>query len=66
MGEFIGQLIFDSLLQSVKHIGASIKWIFLRKKFSYKEILKQNWNNRIGLLFIIFVIATVMYFTSYW
>jgi len=66
MIELLGQFIFDSIIQSLNHIGAAIKWFFLRNKLSYKEILKQNWNNRIGILFIALVVIFIMYLTSYW
>ena len=42
MADFLGQFILDLMIQFINNIGASIKWIFLRNKLSYNEILKQN------------------------
>jgi uncharacterized protein YycO len=53
--------IIESILESVigefffaipKHLGVTIKWLFKRKIKSYSEILKENYNTRLGFLAI--------------
>lgn len=65
MADFLGQFILELIIQSLNHIGAAIKWVFLRNNLSYKEILKQNWNNSIGVLFIALAVFLIIYLTSY-
>ena len=55
MEELIREFIQEVLLGSIIKFGALIRWFFLRKKYSYKEVLKQDWNGRVGLLFIILI-----------
>ncbi len=63
MGEFLIEVIFEGIIQSLSYIGASVKWVFLRNKFSYKEILKHNWNYRIGILVMILVFFLIFQLT---
>lgn len=54
MIETFFEILFQTIIWTfIKGIGASIRWIFLQRKYSFKEILSQNWNGRIGLLVII-------------
>lgn len=62
MGNFIAEFLGEFLLSLIPRLGAFFRWIFLRKKYSYKEILEQNWNGRIGLIFIILVIVLITQF----
>lgn len=55
MSDILGGILAEAIIQSLNHIGAAIKWIFVRNKYSYKELLNQNWNNRIGLLFVVLI-----------
>lgn len=45
----------------LKHIGTSVRWLFLRNQFSYKEIYKKSFNGLLGLFFIIIVILIIVY-----
>ena len=53
MEEFITSFFQELIPSALAKLGGFFKWIFLRKKYTYKEILEQNWNKRIGLLAII-------------
>ena len=54
--EFIGTLFTEVLWASIKRFGSFIRWLFLRTKYSYKDIYKQDWNGRIG----VFTIAVIV------
>ena len=49
----------------LKHTGTSIRWLFLRNKFSYKEIYKKSFNGLFGLFFISIVILITLYLLNY-
>lgn len=51
--EFIGIFFQEVLLASIRRIGSFVRWLFLRKKYSYNDIYKQDWNGRIGILAIV-------------
>jgi len=61
MADFLAQIFQELIIQNLNYVGASIKWIFLRKKYSFKELLDQNWNTRIGALVIVALIALIVY-----
>lgn len=47
--EFIAQALGDGLIHTIlKSIGALLRWPFLFRKYSLKEIYKKPWNTRIG------------------
>lgn len=60
IGNFIAEFLREFLLSLIPRLGAFFRWIFLKKKYSYKEVLEQNWNGRIGLLFIVIVIILMV------
>lgn len=60
MEDFISQFIQDLIPSAIKRLGAFIRWVFFRNKYSYKEVLEQNWNGRIGVLFIILIVVLIM------
>ncbi len=66
MLDFIGIFLYDLFIENLNHIGAAIKWTFLRKKYSYKEILKQERNYTIGIGFIVILVILMLYLTNYW
>jgi len=45
----------------LKHIGTSIRWLFLRSQFSYKEIYKKSFNGLLGLFFLIIIILILVF-----
>lgn len=64
-GIFAGivEVIFEQFIYKfIKVIGASIRWIFIRKNYSYSEIYKQDWNFRVGLLSIILLVVLIFLF----
>ena len=60
METFIETFLQELLRGIVKPIGAGIRWIFLRKRFKYSEVLRQNWNNRIGFLAISILVGIII------
>ena len=62
MREAIAELLIEIFVHSFKSIGAAIRWVFLKNKYTFDEILEQGWNHRIGALFALFVILMVLYF----
>jgi uncharacterized protein YycO len=62
MIEGILDIIFEDVLMGLlRRIGASIRWIFLRKKYTFKEILSLDWNGTIGFLTFTIVILFLIY-----
>ena len=64
--------IVESLLEVLvywlfQYPGALIKWVFLRKKRTLKDILKNDGysNGSIGFLTAILIVAAVMYFIDF-
>lgn len=47
-----------------KHTGTSVRWLVERKKFSYKEIYKKNFNGFLGMFFIIIIFLIVVFLLS--
>lgn len=60
MSDIIATIIQDFIIFNLNYLGAAIKWLFLRKKYTYKELLKQDWNTRIGALTFIILISLVI------
>jgi hypothetical protein len=58
--EFIGMIIQEIFLSSIRIIGAGVRWLFLKKKFSFKEIRSQSWNGRVGLI-TMFIIGLLVF-----
>ncbi len=42
-----------------KLIGASLKWCFYLGKKSYKDILKEEWNTRLGFFLIVIILVII-------
>ncbi len=63
MLDFLGDLLaefFSGLVWvAIKIIGAFIRWIFLRRKYSFDEVYEQDWNGRIGLLVVLLIILLI-------
>ena len=55
--EFITDFFGEVILGGVKNIGAWFRYLFLSKKYSFKEVLQQDWNNRIGFLVLSILIG---------
>jgi hypothetical protein len=44
--EIIATIFQDIILVSIRVIGSFVRWIFLKHKFTFKEIRSQSWNGR--------------------
>ncbi|WP_299123302.1 hypothetical protein [uncultured Tenacibaculum sp.] len=64
MEDFFSGFLEEILFSSISKLGAFIRWLFLKRKYSYNEVLKQDWNGRIGLLAIILMIYLIFYFKN--
>ena len=64
MEDFITQFFQDLIPSVLQRLGALIRWIFLKNKYTYKEVLNQDWNGRIGVLFTTTIIMSIIYFSS--
>jgi len=60
MEEFIISFFQELIPTALAKLGGFVKWIFLRKKYTYQEILNQDWNARIGLLTIIIFFVLII------
>ena len=58
--EFIVTFFQDIVWDGIIRFGAFIRWIFIRKKYSYKEVVQQDWNGRIGLLIIALIVVALI------
>ncbi len=62
--EIIGEAIAEFVLQ-ILNIGAMVRWCFLRKKYSYKEIAEQKWTRIINVIALLVFIAAILVI-AYW
>ena len=60
MEDFASDFFRELIRGFIPKIGAFIRWIFLRKKYSYEQVLDQNWNNRIGFLAISIIVIAII------
>lgn len=56
------ELLLEIFVHSFKYFGGTIRWLFLKNKYSFHEILEQGENHRVGASFALFVILMVLYF----
>ena len=65
MIEFIFEVIFQSIFESLpKYIGIGTKWLFYLGKRPISEIMKENWNSRIGFLVFIILMLLIVYLVN--
>ena len=61
--EFIVQALGEGFIHPfLKSIGALLRWPFLFRKYSLKEIYKKPWNGRIGGIVLGVVIGFLLYY----
>ena len=60
LSEFINQFILDKL----KWIGITMKWIFYFGKKPITKIKKENWNSRIGFITITSLFGLIIYLVN--
>ena len=60
LSEFINQFILDKL----KWIGITMKWIFYFGKKPISKIKKENWNRRIGFITITSLFGLIIYLVN--
>jgi hypothetical protein len=70
MLEAIAEFFFEVFIEvifykSFRFIGACVKWLFFLGKKSFKTILKESWNGRLGLLTIIFIVGILITISNY-
>lgn len=61
--DFIAEILFEVFIYGLCIIpGAFVRWLFLFKKYSFKEILKQDayFNGIIGFVSVALVVTTVI------
>lgn len=64
--EFIVQVLGEGLIHPfLKSIGTLLRWPFLFRKYSLKEIYKKPWNTRIGVIVLAVVIGVLVYYRYY-
>ena len=61
----IVEAFFESLLPDLvqpffRLIGACVRWIFLRNRYTFSQIRQQEWNGRVGLLVVACVVTVVV------
>ena len=61
MGDIIADIFAELLPGMIRRLGAGLRWLFLRKKYSYEEILDKNGNLLLGLAFLVLVVVGLMY-----
>ncbi len=55
--EVFGEIIFDFLWNTIRRIGALVRWPFLYSKLSIDEIYNQKWSGIVGLIFLSVIIT---------
>lgn len=55
-------ILGDVIRNTIKRIGSFVRWVFLRNRFLYNEIYNQSWNTRIGLLFLVVFMITLIWY----
>ncbi|AWM13694.1 hypothetical protein DI487_07345 [Flavobacterium sediminis] len=51
----------DAIFNSFRWIGIAFKWILYLGKKPFNQIKMENWNNRIGFLITVLIIAISLY-----
>ena len=59
MEGFFVDVIIEKFLFNFVRVGAFVRWVFLKKKKSYKNVLKENWNGRVGILMFVFIVFLI-------
>ena len=63
--EFLASIIQDSMPSILKSIGARIKWVYYLGKKQIKDIHKEEWNTRIGGIFILIVFLLTIWISNH-
>ena len=50
IGEFFRELASGLTGSGIRRLGAWIRWVITGRNKSFKEILKEDWNRRVGWL----------------
>ncbi|MEM8899261.1 MAG: hypothetical protein AAGC85_14205 [Bacteroidota bacterium] len=53
LGEIITESILELIGSGVKRLGAWIRWMITGRSKPYQEILKEDWNRRVGWLAVV-------------
>jgi hypothetical protein len=57
---FLETFFQDVIWASLKRLGSAVRWIFLKRKYSYKDIYRQDWNGRVGVITICLIIFIII------
>lgn len=68
-------IVFEAIIEGLlevlmnvilKYTGATVRWLFLHRRYSYSIVLTQDWNKRIGFFSVtlLFIVLFVL-FTNY-
>lgn len=61
---FLETFFQEVIWTSIKRLGSAVRWIFLKGKYSYRDIYKQDWNGRVGITTICIVVILVIFLNS--
>lgn len=61
LDELLQTLFGEILMGFIRHVGAIVRWLFLGKKYSYREIRKQDWNARVGILMVLAAVGVTIF-----
>lgn len=59
--EFIGDVFLRFISRGFTYLGAAIRWLFLKNKYNYNEIVEWEWNTTIGFFISIGLIFLLIY-----
>jgi hypothetical protein len=60
--EFIVEVLIESIVYSFpKYLGACLKWVLYLGKKSFKDILDEPWNRRIGASIILLIVSALIF-----
>ena len=57
---FLETFFQEVLWASIKRLGSFVRWVFLKRKYSYNDIYKQDWNGRVGIITICFIVVLII------
>ena len=59
-------LEFEIVVYNIlRYTGATVRWLFLYKQYSYGEVMNQKWNKRVGMSVIILLMIFLTFKINY-
>ncbi|GAL86221.1 hypothetical protein MYP_3450 [Sporocytophaga myxococcoides] len=63
--EALFESLFGELVYQLFRItGASFRFLFLRK-YTFREVLSQNWNGRVGLVVVLLIVGFIFWLIKF-